>query len=206
MNENRMKALLVLLVIGSMASNLFAENKVLEVATGYADGGGYNKEWKGSGTPEKIVVDGKTILSKGTNGTYCSGFTFSVVMRAAADLGLLAGKTVEEVRTFQKEWYGVPVSTKEKQCVMAAANLGIGTEVGPEDAKAGDFVQFWRNNGSGHSVIFLGWNEKDGKRVGIKYRSSQGSTKGIGNTTETIGSGTREIHPGRIYLVRLKSS
>ena len=200
-----MKSLSGFLLMAFLLTNALAANPVLQIANDYADGGGYNKEWKGSGTPEPIVFDGKTILAKGTNGTYCSGFTFTVAMKTAAQQGLLRGKTVDQIRKFQKEWYGVPDHAKEKQCLIAAENLGIGTAVKLDDAQPGDFMQFWRTNGSGHSAIFMGWVEQDGKKTAVKYRSSQGSTGGIANTSEKTSLGGGRVNLERIYLVRLKS-
>jgi len=33
----------------------------------------------------------------------------------------------------------------------------------------GDFVNFSRQNGSGHAVLFVGWVERNGLRIGIRY-------------------------------------
>jgi len=58
---------------------------------------------------------------------------------------------------------------------------------------------------SGHSVIFLGWVEKDGKRIGVKYRSSQGSTNGIADNTEYFSDGgmpKAAVDRKRIYFGR----
>ena len=150
----------------------------------FPDGGGYDESWKGSGSPEDIVFKGREILAKGAKGTYCCGFTFAVGMRMAASRGLLAGKSVEQVQRFQREWYGATPASREKQCVAAAQNLGIGHEVTLEEARPGDFVQFWRASGTGHSVVLLRLLRRDGKLIGLEYRSSQGSTNGIGNRTE----------------------
>src|ERR1051325_2490715 len=76
---------------------------VLAIARSFPDGGNY--EWKGTGVPEDIRFNGQTILEKGKT-TYCSGFTFGVVMKAATGRGLLKKKTIDQVREFQKEWYG----------------------------------------------------------------------------------------------------
>ena len=158
---------------------------VLKVARSVPDGGGYNTKWAGTGTPREIMFKGTRILGKGTDGTYCCGFTFAVAMQAADELHLLDGKSVQQIKRFQKEWYGaVPEKDlQETQCTTAVEHLGIGKSINPDDAKPGDFMQLYRSKG-GHSVIFLGWVEKDGKRIGFKYRSSQGSTKGIGDNTE----------------------
>lgn len=184
---------------------------VLEIAHAYSDGGAYNNKWTGSGTPEQIDFQGERILAAGTGGTYCSGFTFAVVMNAADQAGLLEGQSVEAVRRFQKEWYGAvqEPEVREKQCALAVGNLGIGRQVSLEEAEAGDFVQFWRGR-SGHSVVFLGWvRDADGNRAGLQYRSSQGSTDGIGNATEYFqgsAAGRGDVDPERIYVARLEQA
>ena len=177
------------------------------VSRTFPDGGGYNLKWGGSGTPEEIRFKDARILAKGTDGTYCCGFTFAVVMKAAGEAGMLKDKSVEQIRRFQKEWYGAVTEpdTREKQCALALGNLGIGKQVTPDEAQSGDFLQFWRTK-SGHSVVFLKWAEQDGKRVGFTYRSSQGSTDGVGDKTEYFkdsGIEKGEVDPQRMYFGRL---
>jgi hypothetical protein len=183
---------------------------VVRIARTFADGGGYNTKWAGSGTPEEIRFKDARILSKSDNGTYCCGFTFNVVMKAATEAGLLKDKTIEQVKRFQKEWYGAvdDKETRERQCAIALQHLGIGKQVSPDDAQAGDFLQFWRTK-SGHSVVFLKWIEKDGHRIGFTYRSSQGSTDGIGDKTEYFkdsGEEKAEVDPKRMYFGRLNET
>lgn len=180
--------------------------RVVAVANSYKDGGGYNWKPKNSGTPEEICFDGETILGKG-NGTFCCGFTLAVAMKVAEERKLLAEKKVDEIRDLQKDWYG-DGSEKEKEtlCVYGVEKLGIGKAVSHDEAKPGDFAQFWRTTGSGHSVIFLEWVEEKGKRVGVKYRSSQKSTDGIGNRVEYFSDA--KGHKGkldrkRFHLCRL---
>lgn len=182
---------------------------VLAVAHSYANGGKFNSAWSGSGTPEEVLHGGVRILPVSTGGTYCSGFTFATVMKAARKEGLLEEKSVEEVRRFQKQWYGAvsDQEVREKQCALAVQNLGIGREVSIEQAEPGDFAQFWRGR-SGHSVVFLGWAlDEDGNRIGLKYRSSQTATDGIGNHVEHFqGEGKGRVDPNRIYFARLKKA
>jgi hypothetical protein len=182
--------------------------EVLEIAGSFPDGGGYNDQWTGSGTPEAIEFAGSTVLPEGTGGTYCSGFTFAVAVKAAMSAGLLEGKTFEQVRRFQREWYGAVAdeNIREKQCAVAVENLGIGREVAVEEAEPGDFAQFWRVR-SGHSVVFLGWvYDEHGNRAGLRYRSSQGTTNGIGDRVEYFQrseAGRGQVDPERIYFARI---
>lgn len=182
-----------------------AATPVLEIARSFDDGGGY--EWSsGSGSPQTIEFAGETILPDQEKGTYCSGFTFSVVMQAANERGLLRGKNADEIRRFQKEWYGVPKDAQEKQCVLAMERLGIGAEVKLSEAKPGDFVQIWRNNKSGHSVVLVELICDGGRVVGLNYRSSQKSTDGVGDRVEFFADAPgREgaVLRNRTYVGRL---
>jgi hypothetical protein len=176
---------------------------VVKVARGFKDGGGY--EWKGSGVPEEIRFKSERILPKG-EATYCSGFTFAVVMKAAEERGLLRDNSVEQVRAFQKEWYGATKESGETQCAFAVDRLGIGKPVAAEKARAGDFLQLWRTNKSGHSAVFLEWVKDGGDPIGLKYRSTQTSTDGIGDRVEYfagVPGKDGKVDPNRIYFCRL---
>jgi hypothetical protein len=154
---------------------------IVGIAQAFPDGGGY--EWKGTGVPQEIRFKGERILEKGEH-TYCSGYTFAVVMKAASDRALLRDKSVDDIRKFQKQWYGATPESAETQCALAIEELGIGQPIAREQAKPGDFLQLWRTNGSGHSVVFLEWVTEGGAPVGVKYRSSQKATNGIGDRVE----------------------
>jgi len=202
-----LRALVVGLVLAWAAAR--ADDKVvLAAARSFPDGGGYDGGSGGHGVPEDVVHKGTVILSKAKSrrGSYCCGFTFAVVMKAAAWKGLLADKTVAQVRRFQQEWYGATKASRERQCAMAVVNLGIGREVKLKDARPGDCMILCRANSSGHSVVFLGWVWKARRRVGIRYRSSQPYTKGIGDLTEYfagLDGRTQGIDPKRTHVARL---
>ncbi len=181
-----------------------AGDDVIAISRTFKDGGGY--KWAGTGVCEEIKHDGKTVLAKSPEGTYCCGFTFNVAMNAAQQFDLLKGKTFNEIKQFQRAWYGASEDKDviERQPVRAMIDLGIGHEVKPDDAQPGDFLQFWRGK-SGHSVVFLNWVDKDGKRVGFNYRSSQKATNGIGDHIEYLNnSGVEggEVDPKRMYFAR----
>jgi hypothetical protein len=177
----------------------------LEIARDNRDGGGYDHTWKGTGVPDEIRFKESLILPKG-KGTYCCGFTFAVAMDAASKRDLLRSKSVEQVRAFQKQWYGATEESREIQCALAVTKLGIGKQIKPDHARPGDFLQFWRTNESGHSVVFLEWVNEGDQRVGFKYRSSQGSTKGVGDRVEYFAgvAGTSGlVVPQRMYFCRI---
>ena len=182
---------------------------ILAAARAIPDGGSY--VWtNGSGVPRDIRHDGEVILKAQEKGTYCSGFTFCVAMEAAQERGLLQGKTADEVRQFQKEWYGSTKEAAERQCALAVEHLGIGREVKSlADAQPGDFMQIWRTNKTGHSVLFLDWVREGDQVVGIKYRSSQKLTDGVGDRVEYFADA--KGHDGKVdrrrtYAARLDES
>lgn len=197
----RCAAFLALLALTGLADDF--NEAVLEAARGFDDGGGY--EWEGgTGCPRDIEFDGQTILARQERGSYCCGYTFAVVMQVCEAEGLLNGQEVTAVRAFQKQWYGAveDEETRERQCARALENLGIGKAVKPRKARPGDFLQFWRGR-SGHSVVFLGWETRGEAVVGIRYRSSQGSTDGIGDKVELFQGAGGDVDPERMYFGRL---
>lgn len=200
-----MRLLLAIIVLGLSFSSLFAQNlndQVIEIANSY-EGGGY--KWSSSGTPKSLYFKKTKILPKSVEGTFCSGFTFAVAFDVMTDNQLLDDLDLPTVKWLQRSWYGSTEESAESQCLFALKKLTIGEEVNHEEAKAGDFVQFWRNNNSGHSVIFLDWIKDDnGKITGINYRSTQKKTNGIGDRIETIGMGESDVNIARLYIVRIK--
>jgi hypothetical protein len=182
----------------------FLRNDVLNVAYSYPDGGGYCA-LNDSGVSHTIRYDGSVILPASKGGSYCCGFTFMVAMRVAEERGLLAGKSVDEVRRFQREWYGSEKGAASGQCVAAVVDLGVGHEIAPEDARAGDFIVFDRTTKIGHSVVFLDWmRDRAGKIRGLHYRSSQSSSRGIGDSIEYFAdSGIGHIDRQTVRIARL---
>lgn len=176
--------------------------EVLAAARSFADGGGYDASWKGTGVPVAIEHGGASILKQATGGTYCCGFTFAVAMRAALKRKWLARRSAAEVRQLQRHWYGATKDSAERQIAYALEEAKLGSAVAPRAARPGDFVMFWRSNKSGHSAIFLGWLVKEGERVGLRYRSSQRSTQGIGDSSERFAGHGGKVLPDRLYLAR----
>lgn len=171
---------------------------VLAVARSIPDGGTY--EISGSGVPFTVSHKGSTILPQG-NTVYCSGFTFATVMEAARRRGLLENKTVDQVKQFQRDWYGAG-GESEQLSGPAMRRLGIGGPIAPAQARPGDFVQFWRFS-SGHNVVFLSWvKDSSGYPIGIRYRSAQGG-QGVGNAEEFFSDSGGKVNRTRTYVSRL---
>ncbi len=182
-----------------------ANPTVLKLIDHMPTGGGY--VWESTGVPHTILHDGQVILKKTTAaGTYCSGVTFTVAMEAAKRAGLIKSFAFDDIKQFQRDWYGTTDVSAETQCVFAMQRLGIRHAVEHDDAQPGDFVQFWRGK-SGHSVVFLAWvTDRQGQRIGLKYWSSQTATDGIGVHTEYFQGASDfdgHVDPDRVYLGRM---
>ncbi len=179
---------------------------VVDAALSYPDGAGGLYSLGGSGVIETIYHKGSVLLSY-TGSTYCNGTSFTIAMKVLNKRNLLQNKEFDQVKTFQLIWYGSRGDT-ERQQGPALDYLGLGGNVSQQEALPGDFAQLWRTNNSGHSVVFLGWAEENGKIVGIKYRSSQGKGpgSGVGNRTEYFSdTGKGAVIRERVYISRIKA-
>ena len=163
------------------------DGRVIELANSRT-GGGYSA-LSDSGVSKAIYFDDEILLRASKDGsTYCCGFTFEIVMQLAQERGLLKGKSYIEMKRFQKQWYGAEPGSNKRQVAMAMENLGIGREISLDNARPGDFVIYSRTGprGIGHSVVLIDTIRRDGKVIGLYYRSSQPTTNGIGNQTEYL--------------------
>jgi hypothetical protein len=152
-------------------------------------------KWKGtSGMPIDIYFKSQQpLFTKPSDGsTYCTGYTFSVAFVTCLNRGLLNHFTDADIRKMQEVWNLGDAKTYPKLCVDAiskplASNLKpLGKEISIENVQPGDFCQIWRTSGSGHSVIVVDMIKKDGKIIGIKYYSSNGT---VNPTTKKTGPG-----------------
>lgn len=162
--------------------------------------------WQGDGVTRKIYYQGALIAQPYAPGKcHCVGTTFQVYMTAfeawdkayGGSSGSLKGLTAAQVKALRKIWF---VATSDEAGAAAALPAhGLGAKVSTwSSAQQGDLVQLWRNNGSGHSVIFDYWVQSGGKTTGIAYFSCQSS--GPGFVSEAIGSGAKEVDANRIYI------
>ncbi len=154
------------------------------------------------GVEVDLIYDGERVArARGDGATYCCGVTFEVFFRAwrtwsdDTKIGDLDG---DGVRALIADWFCPTMG--HSGVVAALVERGLGTIVPPQEAMAGDLCQFWRSvdleKPSGHSVLFLGFGERDGERT-LEYWSSQPATAGIGTHSEVIGPGW-EIHIVRV--------
>lgn len=200
-------------------------------------GGGY--KWVGGGVSRDVVYEGKTILQASDDGTYCCGATLELFLdayclvhhdcdRAAASGRWFMGWPVDRLVALQQGWYGTPAAVqcplfpenmratvRERQVVDALTWARLAEPVGEYRLlERGDFVQFWRTSGSGHSAVFWGRDYDAQGRERLWYWSSQPNPRradsrtpgedpplpGLGMSWEYVGE---EIDPQRIYGARL---
>ncbi len=161
----------------------------------------------GYGTTTDIEYEGEIVArTDKKHRTFCCGLTFEVAIGALTDAyeGPVPGLEASDVRALRRAFCGASRhDDRERLGVAALLDRGLGKAIGHADARRGDFVQFWRRDGSGHSVVFISWIHNDrGNRVGIIYWSTQRTTKGIGYRTEYFGK--TGIDPRRLYIARLR--
>jgi len=135
--------------------------------------------------------------------TFCCGVTLEVFFKVFLKHTKFAQyASIDSMLALKRDWFcekhanHTPGDETFKQgCMNALISRGLGIKINSiYEARKGDFIQFWRTNGTGHSVIFLGLCD-DNER--FEYWSSQRSTNGIGVNRETISGVTH------FYIVRL---
>ena len=155
-------------------------------------------------------------------GTHCVGMSWQVCITvlqkwadAKNDSGRIAAMSVADMKDFVDKWFvklkGAPLAAPlEMGAVYALTSWKLGKQIPFEQAQAGDFVQFWRKDDSGHSCIFLHWvYDKKGEIIGFKYWGSQPTTDGIGTLTEYFSpveytlKPEKQVQKNRFYIGRL---
>lgn len=129
----------------------------------------------------------------GNRASHCVGITFEVFFQAMQARNKAIGITTSsfnamsfsQLQDFMLIWYAAAGPKASSNPAYAIVKYGLGKEITSwEQAKSGDFIDFSRSNGTGHSVIFQNWIREDGVIIGLRYWSSQESTDGIGYKSE----------------------
>ena len=173
-----------------------------------------------NGVTSNLYYQGKVLLKahpSGNQSNNCVGITFEVFFRAMKDWNQrqgYAGDTIkglnyEQFYDFMLKWYVAGPKT-ENNLVIALEKYKLGKRLTNfEEARPGDFIDFSRENQTGHTVVLIDWVRVNGKIVGLRYWSSQGSTNGIAYKTEYFNilrsDGTKygkimkdKVHIGRV--------
>lgn len=182
---------------------------VLEVMREYPVDGSFGYHWPKSGGWEgatQDVVWGGRVLAKGDpqRRSYCCGLTFEVYVRALqrAQGGDVPGLDADTLHEARLRFFGDSRRERERKRLVqfALESLRLGESVPHAQARAGDFVQLWRTDESGHQAVFVNWLWKKDEIVGLTYWSTQPSTRGIGYRSELVGQGgvdLAQVHVGR---------
>jgi hypothetical protein len=173
-----------------------------------------------NGVTSNLYYQGKLLLKahpSGNRANHCVGITFEVFFRAIKDWNQrqgYAGDTIKDLNyeqfyDFILKWYVAGPKT-ENNLVIALEKYKLGKRLTNfEEARPGDFIDFSRENQTGHTVVLIDWVRVNGKIVGLRYWSSQESTNGIGYKTEYFNilrsDGTKygkimkdKVHIGRV--------
>ncbi|GIW72717.1 MAG: hypothetical protein KatS3mg102_2259 [Planctomycetota bacterium] len=169
------------------------------------------KDGSYDGTTCDLVYQGE-VVARGEPGrrTYCCGLTFEVWLRACEawwrrhrpSAGHLRVGDLDAagLRKLRAEWFCARGGRGGPVDALVPRGLGVRIER-LQDARPGDFVQLWRADRSGHSVIFLGWERQGGEIAGIRYWSTQRATRGIGIHREYF-AGPRAVRRDELYIAR----
>ena len=181
------------------ASSLRLNEFVLDIIKSYKIGSYpylLNNDYSNyNGVTTKIVYKNQVLAKahpSGSKASHCVGITFEVFFKAMQERNKALGidsnnfndMTWAELHDFMLMWY-VAGPKVNNNCASAVEKYGLGRRItNLEEAQAGDFIDFSRENGTGHAAIFLEWIREEGQIVGFRYWSSQPSTKGIDYNTE----------------------
>jgi hypothetical protein len=139
---------------------------------------------------------------------------FKAMQQRNRDLGVsinnFNGMTWEELHDFMLTWYVAKGKKSVSNIAVAVEKYGIGKRItNLEEAKAGDFIDFSRENNTGHTAVFINWIRDNGKIIGLKYWSSQESTNGINYKTEyfnVLNSNSKKygsVNINNVYIARI---
>ncbi|KAB3532911.1 hypothetical protein F8154_11215 [Alkaliphilus pronyensis] len=169
-----------------------------------------------NGVTTNLYYKDKLLLRANPSGdkaSHCVGITFEVFFKAMQKrnkaVGLspndFNGMNWKQLYDFVLTWYVAGGNKRTHNLAIALEKYGVGQRIyNMEDAKAGDFIDFSRDNNTGHTVVFLNWIKENDKIIGLRYWSSQDSTNGINYREEyfNIKNGDGEKY-GNIIIDQL---
>ncbi|MCX7919189.1 MAG: hypothetical protein N3A72_06200 [bacterium] len=190
---------------------------VLKIVDAYPVDGSYPYRWEKNeydiynGVTQDLVYQEQTVAKAHPNGSRCSnccGLTFEVFFRAmqlrnkakGIDINDFNGMTYDDLYNFMLIWFVVGSGDSPQKAIEY---YGLGQPITDwKQAKPGDFGDFSRNNGTGHSIIFIRWlYNPDGKIIGLDYFSSQ--KKGVGFQTELFSDSGGKVIRESLRLARV---
>ena len=177
-----------------------------------------------NGVTFNISYQGRILLKANPSGnrvSHCSGITFEVFYRAMQErnkkLGLspddFNGMSYDQLHDFVLNWYVADGNKVTQNVARVVEKYGLGRRITRlQDARAGDFIDLSRENNTGHTVVFINWlKDNNGTIIGLKYWSSQESTKGISykeeyfNITNAAGEKYGNVMTNHVYIARVSA-
>jgi hypothetical protein len=153
-----------------------------------------------NGVTQDLIYKGRVVAKAHPNNTrcsYCCGLTFEILVRAMQERNIQKGLDPDDFNGMSffdlfnllQLWY---IEGEGDSPQLGIECYGLGKKIeNLEEAKAGDFLDYSRNNSSGHSVIFIEWvKDESGKITGFKYFSS--NSRGVGYLTEYFEDSGKE--------------
>jgi hypothetical protein len=192
---------------------------VLAIAGCYPTDGSYPYRCKPleydlyNGVTQDIWYRGRVVAKAHPNWTrcsYCCGLTFEIFCRAmqyrniqkGLDPDDFNGMSFTDLFNLLQLWY---IEGPGDSPQFGIVSYGLGKKIDNlEEARPGDFLDFSRNNKTGHSVIFIEWKRDDaGKITGFKYFSS--NSPGVGYGTEYFAEAGGKVLHDYFRLARVGS-
>lgn len=138
----------------------------------------YSTKSESNGIPKDVVWGGE-VLRKSNGLVHCSGATFWLLvelLRLFEKEGELNKHQIEDLRKWAWCWGGQQ-GGRGGGLPQGIVEYGLGEFVPTTSLQQGDFVQIWRNDGSGHSFVFAG--ELDGSWMEWSASSTHETGTGI---------------------------
>ena len=174
-----------------------------------------------NGVTENLYYQGELLLKADPNGTRasnCTGITFEVFFKAMQERNKAVGLSPDDFNGLTKDelfdmaltWFVANGPKSQSNLAVAVEKYNLGTKLtNIEDLLPGDFIDFSRENNTGHVGIFLNWIREGNKIIGFRYWSSQGSTNGIDyneeyfNITNSNGKKYGNVIMDNLYMARV---
>lgn len=197
--------------------NIDFNEYTIDVLEEYPRDGTHPYSWVNTytGVTQNLYYKGEIIANANPDGSkscYCCGLTFEnffrSIQRLLSNLGRVEdvnSMTVADMKYFLHLWF--VQKTWGDGPGVALERYGLGDVIkNRADVKSGDYLQFWRTTGSGHSVIFIDWMVNTNEdTMGIRYWSTQGSTNGINYNIEYFDGFGGTVDPDIMYFSRVRS-
>lgn len=188
---------------------------VLDVIATYPRDGSYTYSWTEEenyvGCTKDLYYRGEQfVIGDPEKRSYCSGITFEVFFQAYQSYNRERGfdkigdlNDASEMNDFRLKWYGTGGDRRTIKHALLSSKLGYEITDLSQVAK-GDFVQIWRHNDSGHTVVFIDWIKDESQtRIGLKYWSSNKKT-GPDYQIEYFGTEGKTIDWQETFFMKVK--